>query len=295
MEGVMSGFADFVRRSPSARFVFAVPIAVRRKWNSHKYTPMLDVLQRVEDLVASDLRVKVAEFEGEFLLGPRSHLLRRVLCNGKYEPELVKVFLRHLKPELDVIDVGANVGMYSVLAGKHLTTGRVLAAEPTTAAFRRLGENVAFNGVADRVVLYRGLVSDREEMSSINFVPGREEYSSAGTICHPAVEGQSIMSEKITSRSIDQLVREHQLKPGLIKIDVEGFEGPVFAGAEETLKTHRPVVISEFSPALLRANNTAPEAILALLDRCGYTVTDPLARGTRPEKREMGDILAVPR
>ena len=78
----MSGFADFVRRSPSARFVFAVPIAVRRKWNSHKYTPMLDVLQRMEDLVASDLRVKVAEFEGEFLLGPRSHLLRRVLLTS---------------------------------------------------------------------------------------------------------------------------------------------------------------------------------------------------------------------
>jgi FkbM family methyltransferase len=291
----MTMMADFVRRTPVARALLAGPISVRRRWLDHQRRPAETALRRLGDLATSDVRLRVEEFEGEFTLGPSSHLLRRLLADGFYEPELVKLFLKHLQPDRDVIDVGANVGFFTVLAGKHLSTGRALAAEPASAAFKRLQENVAANGVEDRVILFNGVVSDAERLATVHVVPGLEEYSSVGDVAHPSVRGASTEVEQVGAKSIDQLVRDHGLRPALVKIDVEGGEGPVFAGAEATLREHRPVIISEFSPSLLRHNGTDPEAILALLRRCDYEVRDPRDARLRPGSADFRDIIAVPR
>jgi FkbM family methyltransferase len=291
----VSRMGDFVRRTPVARALLAGPRSVRRMWMDHQRRPMQQALHRLETLVTSDLRLRIDEFEGEFVLGPRSHLLHRLLASGYYEPELVALFRKHLRPDRDVIDVGANVGFFTVLAGKHLTSGRVLAAEPTSSAFKRLQENVGANRVADRVILFNGAVSDAERLATMHVVPGREEYSSVGEVAHPSVAGEATSAEQVGAKSIDQLVREHGLKPALMKIDVEGGEGPVFAGAEETLRDHRPVVISEFSPSLLRHNGTDPEAILSLLRRCDYEVRDLRDARLTPGTADFRDIIAIPR
>src|SRR3546814_6448075 len=78
---------------------------------------------------------------------------------------------------LDVIDVGANIGLFTVLAGKRLGTGRVLAAEPTDGAFSRLTANVKNNGVSDRVILYNGLIAQSDGMAMLNVVKGRDRKS----------------------------------------------------------------------------------------------------------------------
>src|SRR3546814_9977236 len=67
-------------------------------------------------------------------------------------PELARLFTSLVEPHLDVIDVGANIGLFTVLAGKRLGTGRVLAAEPTDGAFSRLTANVKNNRSEERRV-----------------------------------------------------------------------------------------------------------------------------------------------
>src|SRR3546814_9162768 len=104
-------------------------------------------------------------------MSPKSHLFRRLFINGEYEPELAKLFLKYLDPSRDVIDIGANIGFFSVLAGRRLSTGRVLSVEPTDAAFARLSRNVQLNGVSDRAILHQGLISDTHGRS--------EEHTSA--------------------------------------------------------------------------------------------------------------------
>ena len=190
----------------------------------YRQAPAKAVLDRIEGLVASDVRLRVEEFDGEFILGPRSHILRRLLSEGFYEPELVQLFLSHLTPDRDVVDVGANVGFFSVLAAKRLTTGRVLAAEPTTAAFSRLSQNVTINDVETKVILYNGLVSNEASLATLDIVPGREEYSSMGGIVHPSVAGQAVQTETVQARPLDSLVAENGLRPAVIKVDVEGAE-----------------------------------------------------------------------
>src|SRR3546814_11734989 len=95
-------------------------------------------------------------------MSPKSHLFRRLFINGEYEPELAKLFLKYLDPSRDVIDIGANIGFFSVLAGRRLSTGRVLSVEPTDAAFARLSMNVQLTGVSDRAIFPQGLISDTQ-------------------------------------------------------------------------------------------------------------------------------------
>src|SRR3546814_9263989 len=86
--------------------------------------------------------MRVYSFQGAFAMSPKSHLFRRLFINGEYEPELAKLFLKYLDTSRDVIDIGANIGFFSVLAGRRLSTVRVLSVDPTDAAFARLSRNV---------------------------------------------------------------------------------------------------------------------------------------------------------
>lgn len=286
---------NFARRSRFIRSVFSLPLYGRNRWMGYRQAPAKAVLDRVEGLVASDVRLRVEEFDGEFILGPRSHILRRLLSQGFYEPQLVQLFLSHLMPDRDVVDVGANVGFFSVLAAKRLTTGRVLAAEPTTAAFSRLSQNVTINDVETKVILYNGLVSNEASLATLEIVPGREEYSSMGGIVHPSVVGQAVQTETVQARPLDSLVAENGLRPAVIKVDVEGAEGMVFEGAQQTLRDYRPVVLSEFSRPLLARNGSSPEAIIALFDRCGYDVHNPFDRSASAGAIDFDEIIAIPR
>lgn len=84
------------------------------------------------------------------------------------------------------------------------------------------------------------------------------------------------------------------MAPGLIKVDVEGAEGFVFRGARETLKTHRPTVISELARPLLRENGSSPEEILEIFAECNYRVVDMNDPDRKPGVADFTDIVATP-
>lgn len=284
-----------LRRSSLARKILAVPLGIRRTWINSKYESARLVLDRLEKLGSSTVQLRVESYEGEFGFGPRSALLRRILETGTYEPDLAKLFKSHVNPDRDVIDVGANVGLFTILAAKNLAGGRILAAEPTEAAFSLLTANVALNQVRRGVILYNGLVADTDGIGSLNVVTGQEEYSSMAQVIHPSAVGQPTQTKTIQTRTLDSLVTEHKLRPALIKIDVEGAEGMVFRGAEKTLRKHRPIVISEFSRPLLEKNGSSPEEILSLFERCDYHVFNPFIPSAKVGEIDFDDIIAVPR
>jgi FkbM family methyltransferase len=184
---------------------------------------------------------------------------------------------------------------FTVLAAKNLTTGRVLAAEPSSAAFARLSGNVVANDTSDRVILYNGLVAHEDSTATFNIVDGREEYSSMGDVVHPSVVGEKVHVETLPTMTLDTLVAEHALRPALIKVDVEGAEGMVFSGAEETLRKYRPVILSEFSRPLLEKSGSSPETIMKMFDRYGYDVHNPFNVGAKVGDVDFDEIIAIPR
>jgi FkbM family methyltransferase len=251
------------------------------------------IIDRVSRDVVGDVDVRLPEFQGIFRLGAQSHILHRILRSGFYEPELAQIAVDLVKG--DAIDVGANVGFYSVLMAKGFPGARVLSVEPTHAALRRLKHNLDVNGVAQQAIVYEGIVGMDAGTSHLTVVDGLEEYSTIGGVAHPSATGKLSSVVEVSRSTIDSLVEEHALKPTFLKVDVEGFEMEVFRGALKTLETYRPAILSELTDPLLRRNGTSSVEVVQLLQDIGYEVLDPLDVRRQPARREFGDILAIPR
>lgn len=282
-------------RHSALRKIFATPIELRRRWLRRKGMERRAVVANLQKFVREDVKVRVDGFGGDFMIAPTSHLFTRLLLEGDYEPDITSLFIASVQEDCDVIDVGANVGFFTVAAAKRLRMGRVLSIEPSSAALQRLQENLKLNSVEDRVILFPGLASSSEGSSDLYSIPGMEEYSSASPIVHKAVAKRATVKEAVSARTIDGLVAEYDLRPKLIKVDVEGAEGLVFEGAVHTITEHRPIIISELSPELLSQFGSTPADIISLFDRIGYAVVDPKLPGAPPGSRRYGDIVCHPR
>ena len=251
-------------------------------------------MHRLPEALITPPVLTIKEFEGIFALDSHSDLFKRLLVEGVYEPQLVKQSLHYLDTDKDALDIGANIGLFSVLFAKHLRGRKVLAIEPTQRARRWLRENLAHNHVQDRVIVFEGAASDRQGQTTIRTIPGKEEYSSLGVMEHPAITGEPCSEEKISTDTVDHLVEQHGLTPGFMKVDVEGAEHLVFSGAQQVLKQHRPIILSELSDFLLVRNGSSAAQVIGLIESCGYDIIDPMHPNQAPGRSEFGDILCVP-
>jgi len=252
---------------------------------------LMDNLKR---LLAEDPTMQVPGYPGRFVVGRESDILRRILVAGDYEPELVQACRQHVDPRRDAIDVGANIGLYALLLADLAPRGRVLAIEPTPNALQRLRRNIAMNGQESRVVVFPGAAAAADATVAISTVPGREEYSTAGSLGHPSISGANFETLSVAARTVDNLVAEHSLNPGFVKIDVEGMEHTVLAGMHATMETHRPVILAELSDPLLRRNGSSAAQVLSEIRRHNYQISDPVHSQREPGNCPYGDILCVP-
>jgi FkbM family methyltransferase len=224
-------------------------------------------------ITSGSVVVELSEFNGRFELDARSDLFRRILAVGSFEPEAVAKVRSVLKLRKgDCVDVGANVGFYSVLfAGLVPSDRRVLAIEPVPSVQEYLSRNLTRNGCDESVHVFRGAAGRVHGTLALDIVPGKEEYSSA-SLAHASVRGMNTISITVPVAPLDSIVQEHNIKPVLIKIDVEGSEVDVLLGAQQTLREHRPHLLMEFAPNLLEANGTSGQQMLQVLKDAGYKV-----------------------
>jgi FkbM family methyltransferase len=267
---------------------------LRRHWHKWRNASALRAWANLSNTLVEDPIVAIANFSGNFVIGARSDILRRLMLTGSYEPELVEICRRYVDPHRDVIDVGANVGLYTVLFSSLAPLQRVLAIEPAPAALARLRRNLAINGVTDRVEVYAGAASATVSPVQMRVVTGREEYSTAGELAHPSVIGATFETLAVPASTLDALVSERRLNPGFVKIDVEGTEHTVLAGMQATIAEFRPVILAELSDPLLKRNGSSAHEVIEGIRRQGYALTDPLAPGAPAGVRPFGDLLCVP-
>jgi FkbM family methyltransferase len=146
-----------------------------------------------------------------------------VYC-GLHEFEDMALVFHALRAEDLLVDIGANVGAYTLLGAA--AGARCLALEPIPSTFGWLMRNVAINGLGDRVrALNLGLGRGEDRL---RFTGGRD------TVNHVLAEGESADDAvEVPVRALDAVLEGQ--RPTLLKIDVEGFESEVLAGAERAL------------------------------------------------------------
>lgn len=133
--------------------------------------------------------------------------------------------LHYLDTKSTFIDIGANVGVYSLLAGG-IKKCNTISIEPIPQTFNYLEKNIALNKLGKIVTCYNIGLSDKE--GELYFTKSKD------TINHVTNkdEGNAI---KVKVDTLDNLLQNHTINKTLIKLDVEGFEYHVLKGAHNTL------------------------------------------------------------
>lgn len=145
---------------------------------------------------------------------------------GLHEFEEMAFLLHLLRPDDLFIDVGANIGSYTVLAGA-VSGASVITVEPVPETFARLMENIRLNDLGERVSARNIGLSSRE--GRLRFTTGLDAANHA-LAPGEAAEGQTVEVEVTT---LDALTAPRM--PVLCKIDVEGLEVELLEGAPKTL------------------------------------------------------------
>ncbi len=174
----------------------------------------------------------------------------------------IRILRGYLRPGDVVVDIGANVGASSLrLADWVGAGGTVIAIEPEARNFSELARVVARSKYRDRVSLVEAAVSDRPGTVSIRLNalnPGDHRISADGI--------------PVAAVTLDGLVEERNLlSVRAIKVDVQGAEPLVMAGAKEVLKAHRPIIFSEIYEEGLKVFGFTISDYIAMLGSFDYS------------------------
>lgn len=185
------------------------------------------------------------------------------LVYGMKEQKETEVFLSRVHSGMTLLDIGANIGLYSLLSAKRLGgSGFVHAFEPTPFVANRLRDNVRLNHFHNVIV---NQIALSDQAGTVKFYVHEEaDCSSLAAVSSNSIEVQTMSLDEYLRRAAIQRV-------DLIKIDVEGAEVKVLRGAQALLsRPDAPTIMLEFNPPLLTLMGTSDDELAALLSSYGY-------------------------
>jgi FkbM family methyltransferase len=205
---------------------------------------------------------------------------RPLYMQRRYEPCETSLLTKLLLPGQTFIDVGANIGYFSILAAKKVgSSGRVLAIEPEPHNFELLSQNVKINQLCNvtlaNVALGESPGTAQLFCSPQNFGDHRL-YADADSGDRQAVNATMVR--------LDDLIDQYGLTSvDLIKMDVQGYECYVLAGMRRLLGTNRRLrVLTEFWPFGMRHAGSDPAWFFATFEQFGYVARVITKKGLGP-------------
>lgn len=213
------------------------------------------------------------------------------IASGIYEPA-ERAFVEHVVHPGDVaIDVGANVGFFTVLlAARVQESGHVHAFEPLPRNATLLERTILENAFTRRITLHRAAVGAAR--GELELVSPRATVNWGGaylrTSCAEVPSGHDATSVPVIA--LDDLPIERPVR--LIKLDAEGAELLVLSGARQLLRRDRPIVLAEINPQQLRAvSNGSSSDLLQFMQQHGYQYR--AVDASRPLSPNSEDIVNV--
>jgi FkbM family methyltransferase len=260
------GWVDYMREIRRVRYPFYwlsdVMMAsdeYREKFSKGRTFEAIPVEEEIVDLPGFKLVVD----KNDTMVG------QEIQAHGKWEPWVTKAIKTLLKPGMVFVDVGANIGYFTLLASDLVgKDGQVIAIEPLPQNHQLLIKSVELNQL-DNVEIHSiaaGPKNDTMDMcQEVRFNSGSFHFN------NPDKPKQ--MTWKMEVRRLDDILEDR--KPDLVKIDVEGGEALVFEGMQEILTKHRPLILMEYSDNYLRdVSCVTGEELLSRLEGFGYLYQD---------------------
>ena len=189
------------------------------------------------------------------------------VVGGAYEPKIGEIFNRHVKPGMSVVDIGANIGYFTMLLASLVEpSGLVLAVEPNPENIKLLEASRRVNGF-DQVLIVQAAAGRQTGLLALNV-----SHSNGMTGELPDDVDAIFAARPVPCFALDAVIPKDR-RFDLIKIDVEGAELNALIGLSATIARDRPVIVSEFSPGMLPgiSNCSGPEYLRFMIAK-GYGI-----------------------
>ena len=191
------------------------------------------------------------------LLNPTEHIQQQLFWYGYYEKEVGDLLKRSVKPGDVFLDLGANIGYFSLLVANISPSAKVISFEPVAGLFQNLNDNIALNNIKNisTINVAVGEINEEKEL----FISYRDNL---GMSSFHQPENFSGKTERVRVVTIDDWFETSGL-PGIdiIKLDIEGSELAALKGMNEVLQEQKPVLIVEINPGTLSMFNLKPSDI----------------------------------
>lgn len=242
--------------------------------------------------------VVIAEFDGtaRLFLDLRDKAIGLGVLHGTFEVAETQWWTARARPGGTVVDIGANIGYYTVLAARRIgANGHVHAFEPLAENNELIRRSLVENALQN-VTLHEHAVAEvpgRLSIVSLPLARGAGNSGGAYLSADPPAEHEV---RTVSVVSLDSLEWPHRVD--LIKIDAEGAEGRILKGGMDLFRSHRPLVMCELNPIQLQTvSQTTPAAIIRQFKSLDYDVErlDEISIDRVMEPGDIATIVATPR
>ena len=237
---------------------------------------------------------RVVKTKPGFLLyaNPSDWIGSHIMVYREFEPEVSAALASCVRPGQTVLDVGANIGYFSLLLATLVgPTGKVLAVEASPAILNELRANIALNKLEDRIQVFPIAAWDSSETLTLHQGPS----DNSGLTSLRDLE-QSSSDFRIPARPLDGLSGD---AIDCIKFDIEGAELHALRGMPQILAARPPIVLELTDTHLQQLGGSAVELLELLLVKLKYSVCEITAKGLVPRtleealKRSQEDQLSL--
>ena len=191
------------------------------------------------------------------LLNPTEHIQQQLFWYGYYEKELSDLLKKSVKPGDVFLDLGANIGYFSLLVASNSPSAKVISFEPVAGLFQNMNDNISLNNIKNISTINVAVGEINEEKELFVSAPDNLGMSS-----FHQPENFSGKTERVRVVTIDDWFETSGL-PGIdiIKLDIEGSELAALKGMKEVLQEQKPFLIVEINPGTLSMFNLRPSDI----------------------------------
>lgn len=219
--------------------------------------------------------------------------------NNNWEPEESSLFYTRLREGDTVLDIGANIGWFTLLAAKAIGPhGQIHAFEPRPVTAKMLARTIAQNNLRSVVQVWQYVLSHAPGDVFLTWATNTENPGNSFVTKNPSFDYAD--HEKVSVRAVrlDDLLPD--VAPDIIKIDVEGAEPMVFAGAKNALRRKKPLILSELYPEqLARVSSKTATQYISQMEELGYACylldkgypTDRLRDFPKKHNKELASVI----
>ncbi len=185
-----------------------------------------------------------------------------------WEELTTDLFKEAVKEENVVVDLGANIGYYSLLAARLVgSKGRVYAFEPEPTNYSLLLKNIELNGYHNIIPVSKAVSN---AAGTVRLFLDNQD-TGAHTICEPGKKGKSIEVESVT---LDEFFKDREPRIDVIKMDIEGAEMSALAGMDRILKENNnlKIFVEFYFSGIARSGSSPQEFIRRLLEDYHFSI-----------------------